>query len=89
MGGSPGLGARPGPGFGHLQHFAPHGFNRRIEAGRFGFDRFGPNRFDRFGSNRFNRFGRNQFFVGGGWATARRSSSISASIQVQATPAGP
>ena len=54
-------------------HFAPGGFNRRFEAGRFGFNRFGPNRFDRFGSNRFNRFGFNRFganqlFVGGwGW----------------------
>src|SRR6516225_1834098 len=61
--------ARPGPGFGHFQHFAPRGFNRR-----FGFDRFGFNRFGRFGFNRFNRFGRfgdNQFGVGswgwGGW----------------------
>jgi hypothetical protein len=68
MGGSPGLGARPGPGFGHVQHFAPHGFNRRFEGGQFGFNRFGPNRFNRrFGFNRFNRFGRNQLFVGGGW----------------------
>jgi hypothetical protein len=60
-------------GGGHFQHFAPGGFNRRFEAGRFGFNRFGPNRFDRFGSSRFNRFGFNRFggnllFVGGwGW----------------------
>jgi hypothetical protein len=53
--------------------FAPDGFNRRFEAGRFGVNRFGPNRFNRFGSNRFNRFGFNRFggnqlFVGGwGW----------------------
>ena len=72
---------RPAFGGGHFQHFAPGGFNRRFEAGRFGFNRFGPNRFDRFGSNRFdrfgfnrlnrfgfdrfNRFGGNQLFVGG------------------------
>jgi hypothetical protein len=62
MGGSVG---RPAFGGGHFQHFAPGGFNRRFEAGRFGFNRFGPNRFNRFG---FNRFGRNQLFVGGwGW----------------------
>jgi hypothetical protein len=70
MGAGPGPVARPGPGFGHSPHFAPHGFNRRFEAGRFGFDRFGPNRFDRSGFNRLNRFGPNrfggnQFF--GGW----------------------
>jgi hypothetical protein len=59
--------ARPGPGFGHSQHFAPHGFNQRFEMGRFGLSHFGPNRFDRFGFNRFNRFGRNQLLVGGGW----------------------
>jgi hypothetical protein len=54
--------------------FCPGGFNRRFEAGRFGFNRFGPNRFDHFGFNRFNRFGFNRFggnqlFVGGwgGW----------------------
>jgi hypothetical protein len=57
MGGSVG---RPAFGGGHFQHFAPGGFNRRFEAGRFGFNRFGP--------NRFNRFGGNQLFVGGwGW----------------------
>ena len=74
MGGSAGGSfARPAFGGGHFQHFAPGGFNRRFEAGRFGFNRFGPNRFDRFGSNRFNRFGFNRFggnqlFVGGwGW----------------------
>jgi hypothetical protein len=71
--------ARPGLGFGHFQHFAPRGFNRRFDFDRFGFNRFGFNRFsgkrfDRFGSNRFNRFGfdafgRNQLGVGGwgGW----------------------
>jgi hypothetical protein len=67
MGAGPGPAARPGPGFGHVQHFAPQGFNRRTEADRFGFNRFGPKRFDRFGFNRFNRLGRNQLFVGGGW----------------------
>jgi hypothetical protein len=50
MGGGPA--ARPGPG--HSQHFAPHGFSRRFESGRFGF-------------NRFNRFAGNQLLVGGGW----------------------
>ena len=65
MGGSVG---RPAFGGGHFSHFAPGGFNRRFEAGRFGFNRFGPNRFDSFGSNRFNRFGGNPLFVGGwGW----------------------
>ena len=66
MGGSAGGSfARPAFAGGHFQHFAPGGFNRRFEAGRFGFNRFGPNRFDRFGSN---RFGGNQLFVGGwGW----------------------
>ncbi len=74
MGGSAGGSfARPASGGGHFSHFAPGGFNRRFETGRFGFNRFGPNRFDRFGSNRFNRFGFNRFggnqlFVGGwGW----------------------
>jgi hypothetical protein len=66
----------PAFGGGHFSHFAPGGFNRRFDARRFGFNRFGPNRFDRFGSNRFNRFGFNRFggnqlFVGGwvwgGW----------------------
>jgi hypothetical protein len=68
MGGSAG---RPAFGGGHFSHFAPSRFNRRFEAGRFGFNRFGPNRFDRFGFDRFNRFGDNQLFVGdwgwGGW----------------------
>ena len=68
MGGSAG---RPAFGGGHFSHFAPGGFNRRFEAGRFGFNRFGPNRFDRFGSNRFNRFGFNRFgenqLFGWGW----------------------
>jgi hypothetical protein len=59
-----GPGARPGPRFGHFQHFAPHGFNRGHEGGRFGFNRFGPNRFDRSG---YDRFGRNQLLFGGGW----------------------
>jgi hypothetical protein len=54
-------------GMGHASHFAPHGFNSRFETGRFGFNRFGPNRFDRFGFHRFNRFGGNQLLVGGGW----------------------
>ncbi len=65
MGGAVG---RPAFGGGHFSHFAPGGFNRRFEAGRFGFSRFEPNRFDRFGLNRFNRFGWNPLFVGGwGW----------------------
>jgi hypothetical protein len=69
MGGGPGLGARPGLGFGHSPRFATHGFNRRFEGGQFGFNRFGPNRFNRrFGFNRFNRFDGNQLFDGGwGW----------------------
>jgi hypothetical protein len=67
MGGGPGPAARPGSGFGHSQHFAPHGFNQRFEAGRFGFNHFGPNRFDRFGFDRFNRFRGSQLLVGGGW----------------------
>jgi hypothetical protein len=62
MGGAVG---RPAFGGCHFSRFAPGGFNRRFEAGRFGFNRFGPNRFDRFGSN---RFGGNQLFLGGwGW----------------------
>jgi hypothetical protein len=67
MGGGSGLGARPGPGFGRSPQFAPRGFNRRFESGRFGFNRFGPKRFDRFGFHNFNRYGGNQLFVGGGW----------------------
>ena len=72
MGGSAGGSfGRPAFGGGHFSHFAPSGFNRRFEGGRFGFNRFGPNRFDRFGSNRFNRFGFNRFggnqLFGGGW----------------------
>ena len=71
--------ARPAPGFGHFQHFAPRGFNRRFDFDRFGFNRFGHQRFDRFGFNRFGRFNRfnrfgfgafggNQLAVGGwGW----------------------
>jgi hypothetical protein len=68
-----GSAGRPGFGGGRFSHFAPGGFKRRFETGRFGFNRFGPNRFDRFGFNRFkrfdfNRFGANQLFVGGwGW----------------------
>jgi hypothetical protein len=62
MGGSVG---RPAFGGRHFSRFAPGGFNRRFEAGRFGFNRFGSNRFNRFG---FNRFGGNQLFLGGwGW----------------------
>src|SRR3984885_7927330 len=62
MGGAMG---RPAFGGGHFSHFAPGGFNRRSEAGRFGFNRFGSNRFNGFG---FNRFGGDQLFVGGwGW----------------------
>jgi hypothetical protein len=73
MGGSAGGSfARPAFGMAHFSHFAPHGFNRRFDAGRFSFNRFGSNRFDRFGFNHFNRFGfnrlGNQLFVGGwGW----------------------
>jgi hypothetical protein len=67
MGAGPGPAARPGPGFGHVQHFAPQGFNRRTEADRFGFNRFGPKRFDRYGFDRFNRHRGNQLFVAGGW----------------------
>jgi hypothetical protein len=63
--------ARPAPGFGHFQQFAPHGFNRRFDFDRFGFHRFGVNRFGRFGfnrSNRFGPFGDNQLVIGGwGW----------------------
>jgi hypothetical protein len=74
MGGSAGGSfGRSSFGMGHLSRFAPHGFNRRFDAGRFGLNRFAPNRFDRFGDNRFNRFGFDRFggsplFVGGwGW----------------------
>jgi hypothetical protein len=73
MGGSVGGSfARPAFGTAHFSHFAQHGFNRRFDAGRFSFNRFGPKRFDRFGFNRFNRFGFNRFgnqlFVGRwGW----------------------
>ena len=60
---------RPAFGMAHFSHFAPRGFNRRFDAGRFSSNRFGPRRFDRFGFNRFNRFGFNRFgnqlFVGG------------------------
>ena len=57
---------RPRLGSSHSSHFAPHGFNRRFEMGRSGFDRFGPNRFNRYSFNRFHRFGWNPLF-GGGW----------------------
>jgi len=67
MGGSPGPVARPDPGVGRSPHFAPRGFNRGFEAGRVGFNHFGPNRFDRFGFDHFNRYGGNQLLVGGGW----------------------
>src|ERR1700727_2376693 len=60
MGGAMG---RPAFGGGHFSHFAPGGFNRRPEAGRFGFSRFGPARSTRFGAN---RFAANPLF-GGGW----------------------
>jgi hypothetical protein len=53
--------ARPAAGFGHFQHFAPRGFNRRFDFHRFGFNRFGFHRFDRFGANRFDRFGFDRF----------------------------
>jgi hypothetical protein len=80
MGGSAGGSfARPAFGGGHFSHFARGGFNRRFEAGRFGFNRFGPNRFVRFGSNRFgfNRFGGNQLLLGGwgGWGGYSPSAS--------------
>ena len=67
-GGSAGVSfGRPAFGMAHFSHFAPHGFNRRFDAGRFSFNRFGQKRLDRFGFNRFDRFG-NQLFVGGwGW----------------------
>jgi hypothetical protein len=75
MGGSAGGSfARPAFGIGHFSHFTPRAFKGRFEAGRFGFNHFGPNRFDRFGLNRFNRSGFNRFgnqlFVGGwgGWS---------------------
>lgn len=74
MGGSAGGSfGRPAFGMAHFSHFAPHGFNRRFDAGRFSFNRFGPKQFDRFGFNHFNHFGfsrfGNQLFVGGwgGW----------------------
>ena len=65
MGGSVGGSfGRPAFGMGHFSHFAPHGFNRRFDAGRFRFNRFGFNRFNRFGFNGF----RSPLFVGGwGW----------------------
>ncbi|HSU99333.1 MAG TPA: hypothetical protein VLI91_04435 [Roseiarcus sp.] len=57
--------SRSGFGMGPSSHVAPHGFNRRFEAGRFGFNRFGPNRFGRFAFHRFN----NPLLIGGwsGW----------------------
>ena len=90
--------ARPGFGFGHFQHFASRGFNRRLDFDRFGFNRFGFNRFDRFGANRFGRFGFNRFglnrfhgnqlFVGGwgwgwdGWGGVPVSTGVSEPIIV-------
>src|SRR6204780_4308126 len=74
MGGSMG---RPAFGGGHVSHFAPGGFNRRFEAGRFGFNRFGSNRFNGFG---FNRFGGNPLFGGGwgwgGWGGLPRTAAV-------------
>jgi hypothetical protein len=68
MGGSAGGSfAHSSFGTGHASHFASHGFNPRFETGRFGFNRFGPNRFD--------RFGRNQLLVGGGWGWGGYSAS--------------
>jgi hypothetical protein len=67
MGAGSGPVARPGLGFGRSLHFGPHGFKRGFDAGRSGFNRFGPNRFDRYGFNRFHRFGWNPLFAGGGW----------------------
>jgi len=79
--------ARSGIGMGHFSHFAPRGFKRRFEAGRFGFNRFGPNRFDRFGFNRFNRFG-NQLFIGGwgGWGGYSAPAAASEPIIVGGGP---
>jgi hypothetical protein len=76
MGAGPGPTARPGPGFGHSQHFAPHGLSRRFEAGRFGFDRF-------------SRFGRNQLFVGGGWGWGGFPASTGASEPILAGDGAP
>ncbi|HEY5204109.1 MAG TPA: hypothetical protein VIJ63_05865 [Roseiarcus sp.] len=91
MGGSAGGSfARPAFGGGHFKHFAPGGFNRRFEAGRFGFNRFGPNRFNRFGFSRFNRFGGNQLFVGGwgwgGWGGYSASASSQPTIVGDTAP---
>jgi hypothetical protein len=63
--GGPAGGSFARSSFGHSSHFAPGGLNRRFEAGRFGFNRFGSDRFNRFGFDRFSRFGGNQVFVGG------------------------
>jgi hypothetical protein len=91
MGGSAGGSfGRSSFGMGHLSRFAPHGFNRRFDAGRFGLNRFAPNRFDRFGDNRFNRFGfdrfgGNQLFIGGwGWGGFPASAAASEPIVVGA-----
>jgi hypothetical protein len=80
MGGSSGGSfARSSHGMGHFSHFAPHGFNRRPDDGRFG----------------LNRFGGNQLFVGGwgfgGWDgyPASEPSAVSAApliINVGADP---
>jgi hypothetical protein len=85
MGGSAGGSfAHPVFGMGHASHFMPHGFNRRSDAGRFGFNRFGPKHFDRFSARNFNRFGFNRFggsqlFVGGwgGWGGFPVSTPVS------------
>ena len=72
-----------------FSHFAPGGFNRRFEAGRIGFNRFGPNRFDRFGSNRFsfnrfNRFGFNRF---GGNSNCSSAAGVGAAGAASPIPA--
>jgi hypothetical protein len=68
MGGSVGGSfARPSFGMGHFSRFGPHGFNRRFEADRSGFNRFGSDRFNRYAFSRFNRFGGYPLFAGGGW----------------------
>ena len=58
-----------------------------LTAGRFAFNRFGPNRFDRFGFNRFNRFG-NQFLIGGwgGWSGYSAPAAASEPIVVGGGP---
>ncbi len=88
MGGSAGGSfARSGIAMGHFSHFAPRGFKGRSAAGRFAFNRFGPNRFDRFGFNHFNRFG-NQFLIGGwgGWSGYSAPAAASEPIVVGGGP---